>query len=586
MAAHEFRARLTRDRVATAVVAIVLLGVIARLVGVGGRVAHYDEARVAWWTLNFMETGQFQYRYIMHGPFIQHVNTYVFALLGPSDFAMRLIPALAGGLLPLSALLFRGRLRGAEVVALALFLAVDPVLLYYSRFSRSTILVAGFMFGAFGLFVRAMDVNDVRYVYAGIAFVALGFTAKENAIVYLLCWLGAGALVLDARLFSPGSGESGFNRVRTFWHDEGARLRGQASTYLKRGVLAAALFTGIIVFFFAPRGVEVGFFRSLTNPAKLPAVLEAMLGLHPGQFGHLNWQGHYRNGIFGGFEYWFGVPANNEDLINTYITRLGRFMGVLAGYAAPLFGLSIAGFLVERYGASHPRSLVMFASYWGFASVLGYPLGADIWAAWIVVNALVPLAIPAAVGLGLVYRWGRDAFHDDDSVGVGLAALLVLLLAAQTGSAAIGSVYLSATGDDNELVQFAQPSQDLRPALDAMAAVSPDHDGTDVLVYDDPNATRSLVAKQEEMPRTPVCLNWHNALPLPWYTDKEDMDVACAGSPEQLDAELNRNPAFVIARINDRATVEEHLQEYEVYTTYHHRTTAFRKIVYVRSEYV
>lgn len=208
------RSRIERDRVAAAVVAIVVLALLARLLALGGRVAHYDEARVAWWTLDQMRTGRFQYRHIIHGPFLQHVNTHVFSLLGPSDFAARLVPALVGGLLPLSALLFRAHLRGSEVVALALLLAFDPILLYNSRFSRSTVLVAAFMFVVFGLFVRALDARDVRYAHAGVVFAALGFTTKENAVVYVLVWVGATALLVDHRLFSLHAGESGLNRVR------------------------------------------------------------------------------------------------------------------------------------------------------------------------------------------------------------------------------------------------------------------------------------------------------------------------------------------------------------------------------------
>jgi uncharacterized protein (TIGR03663 family) len=189
------------DWVRLAVVDVAILALVLRVFELGGRVAHWDEARVGFWILEYMQTGNFQYRPIIHGPFYHHINRLVFEVFGVSDFNMRLVVAIAGGLFPLTALLFRERLRDSEVVALAVFLAVNPVLLYYSRFMRGDPLVAMFMFTAFALFVRLADTGDRDYLYGGVAFVALGFTVKENALIYVVTWLGATALLVDHRLF-------------------------------------------------------------------------------------------------------------------------------------------------------------------------------------------------------------------------------------------------------------------------------------------------------------------------------------------------------------------------------------------------
>ncbi|MEF8840826.1 MAG: flippase activity-associated protein Agl23, partial [Haloarculaceae archaeon] len=116
------------DDLTRGVALTVLAGLALRLVVLGSRVAHFDEGRVAYFTEYFVRTGNFEYRPIIHGPFLQHVNSGVFAALGPTDFAMRLVVALVGAALPLTALLFRDRLRETEVLALAFFLALNPVL--------------------------------------------------------------------------------------------------------------------------------------------------------------------------------------------------------------------------------------------------------------------------------------------------------------------------------------------------------------------------------------------------------------------------------------------------------------------------
>lgn len=145
------------DRVLLAVLAVTAVALLARVVLLGDRFAHWDEGRVAYWTLRYVETGTFRYQPILHGPFLQQVNRLVFGTLGATDATMRLVVALVGTLLPLSALPLRDRLRDREVVALALLFAFDPTFLYYSRFMRADVPTAAFGFLAFGLLVRAVD---------------------------------------------------------------------------------------------------------------------------------------------------------------------------------------------------------------------------------------------------------------------------------------------------------------------------------------------------------------------------------------------------------------------------------------------
>jgi len=169
---------LSDERVLAAILAVTAAGLVARLFALGHRVAQWDEGRVAYWTLRYEATGLWHYRPIVHGPFLFHVDARVFSLFGANDFTLRLVVAIVGGLLPLAAWLFRERLRDSETVALSLLLAFNPFLLYYSRFFRNDVLVATFMLLGVGLFVRAVDAGDHRYLYAAVAVVALGFTTK------------------------------------------------------------------------------------------------------------------------------------------------------------------------------------------------------------------------------------------------------------------------------------------------------------------------------------------------------------------------------------------------------------------------
>jgi len=110
-------ARLRRvDRIFLGLLAVTVVGLIARLAFLGGRIAHWDEGRVGYDILRYAATGAWEFRPIVHGPFLPHVNRVVFELLGASDFTSRLVVAIVGALLPLTAWLYRlmqfGRARG------------------------------------------------------------------------------------------------------------------------------------------------------------------------------------------------------------------------------------------------------------------------------------------------------------------------------------------------------------------------------------------------------------------------------------------------------------------------------------------
>lgn len=547
--------------VVAAVATLTTLGLVLRVVALGDRVAHFDEGRVAYWTVRYAETGSFHYRYIIHGPFVQHVNRVVFQTLGRNDVTMRAVVAVLGGLLPASVLLVRHRLRPVETVLAAGFLAVNPVLLYYSRFFRSTILVAGFMFVSLLWLIRAVDFGRARAVHAAALFAALGFGAKENAVVYVLCYAGAGALLLDYALMDPAGRDRGSDAVRgrlaaarrTLASAGGRRRVGYWTGHV---ALAVVLFLAVTLFLFAPRDpTGLGLWSSLANPGRLPALVDATVA-------------DLRRGL----EYWFGHSSSTkcyeDSLIAGYVCFLERTLGVLWQYALPLVGAAVGGFLLERYATDRPRPLVMLASYWGFVSVLGYPLGTDIFGAWITVNALVPLAIPAAVGLGFVVRRGYEALPDDP-VQTAVAGVVVLAVVAQVAVTGGAAVYADPAADSNELVQYAQPTDDFRPAIRDLAAVAPTNDGTDVLFYGS-----ELVAEGDGGGPIPKCTVMVKTLPLHWYLQVAGADGDCARDRAALDRALADDPPPVVIVHEQRAdSVARRLPGYES-STYRLRTVA------------
>jgi uncharacterized protein (TIGR03663 family) len=520
-------------RVTLAVVAIALCGLVARIAFLGDRIAHWDEARVAYWILNYADTGTFEYRPIIHGPFLQQVNRFMFELLGANDFTMRLVVALLGAALPLAALLFRKRLSGVETVAFALFLTVNPVLLYYSRFMRSDIPLAAFSLFALGFFLRALDTRRPRYVHAGVLALALAFTTKENVLIYLVTWLGALVLLADHRLLIE----------RGPWFDPRAardRIENLGSTlraWMPHFLLTVIEFLVVVVYFYAPRtdDATTGLGALLANPAAV--VGEATLG---------SWNAFVSQ--------WVAGDSQNH----AYLPYLGDFVETLVVGSGALVVLAFIGFLADRYSGRYPRDLVAFSFYWGFVSIFGYPIITDIQAPWVTVHAIVPLMIPAAVGAGVLYRRGRTALAHDDRPAVAAALVIALLVVGQVGYVGVQNVYLDDQSKSNALVQYAQPADDLRPTIEDMAALSASNRGTDVLLYGN-----HLVADTPGS-REPACSAWFNALPLPWYMDAYNMNVSCAGEPSAFEEKENKtNPPVVIGLSTDSEFLAANLEGYD-----------------------
>ncbi|WP_276252908.1 flippase activity-associated protein Agl23 [Halomontanus rarus] len=602
----EYRSRL-RERVGEQTLPILLgitaLALVLRVVRLGERVAHWDEGRVAFDTIRYAETGIWEYRPIVHGPFLPHVNDVVFSALGPTDFAMRLVVAVVGGLLPLAPWLFREHLRDLEVVAVGAFLAFNPILLYYSRFMRNDVLVATFMLFSLGTFVRFADTKRVRYLYAGFALAALGFTTKENAIVFVLCWLGAGALVLDTALFRPHARRptraylrDQYDHVRERTRDlDLGRVLGYYAGHL---VFAVALGALILIYFYAPRtgGTGVGFERLASRPDLFPAVADQAFA-----------------DFWEGITDWGDKSADDEgydsviDRLQDYVGRFGR---ALAAYAPALSVFAVAGIVGERYLADRPRSIVLFFGYWGLVSVPGYALGMDIWATWALVHALVPLAFPAGVALAWVLERGLESIDDvrdgrrsrsaDAVLSVAIAAILLVSMLAIAGGTAFDPGNTRESGEDH-IVQYAQPNQDVRETLaDVESVVEATDDpvlyfaeeyaiDNESAAYRPPVADRWTENEDGHRERLEDNGNWYRRLPLPWYMERAGAERLSAHDEDELDELLRtESPAVVITHeehdgVNNEELVDRRAGEY-VKVVHEMRSPGDETVFYVRTD--
>ncbi|WP_338739544.1 flippase activity-associated protein Agl23 [Haloplanus salilacus] len=536
------------DRVVVAVVALSVVALAGRVVGLGARPFHWDEARVGYWTLRSLDTGSLAYRPVAGGPLLYVVDRLVFGAVGATDATARAAVAVVGGLSPLLALLFRGvdsdsgyRLGDAETVALAALLAASPVLLYYARFLRGDVPLAVFGLVVVGCGVRLLDAPEdadpAGYRYLGAAALGLAVAASGFVVGYILCWLAAAGLTVDQRRLVGEQSSSG-SRTESGNVGEGGVARERIGSVLVRlrgppraAMGALAVFLSVHLYFYAPR-TDGGI-----SPT-LGAVEAAFVGAARTFYG-------------------VRVVGRRQGGEHELLPYLSAHAETLLAASAVVVALAAVGFAADRYSRGPTRPVVAFHAYWAGASLLVFPVITEESAAWLTVHTVAPALVPAAAGVGLLVRYAARALDRDDAVGVAVAGLLALALVGGLGVAVADTAY-GPTTPENPLVHHAQPADDLDPVLADVAAASDGNEGVDVLFYG-----RTFVTEADaDTGRPPVSDAWGNRLPLSWYVERAGTETAGVRDPGELSA-LDTVPPVVIAPSDRRATLAERLPGYE-----------------------
>ncbi len=169
-------------RVEHVIFAILLLAIILRFAFLDLKLFHHDEAIHAWFSYQLLTTGNYLYDPVYHGPFLYYITASMFAVFGDSDLIGRILPAIAGcALIRLVYWLYRLRyLTGKVAVIAALFLAIAPELVYFSRFLRNDIFVVFFSLLLVVAFLAWLDKGKWYYLALAALAGAFGMCSKEN----------------------------------------------------------------------------------------------------------------------------------------------------------------------------------------------------------------------------------------------------------------------------------------------------------------------------------------------------------------------------------------------------------------------
>ena len=182
---------------------IIFLATLLRIYALDSPPLFFDESAHA----AIVATVPEGYRYdpAFHGPLHYYTVAPVLKAFGESEFTLRIVPALLGVLLVASIFLYK-RYLGNKAYIAALFIAISPLIVNYSRFYREDIYVL--LFTSLGLyfFLRYLEFEkswkEVKFDKATLHFVlfaifmALFAAVKETFYVFAFFMVLYGVLVI------------------------------------------------------------------------------------------------------------------------------------------------------------------------------------------------------------------------------------------------------------------------------------------------------------------------------------------------------------------------------------------------------
>jgi uncharacterized protein (TIGR03663 family) len=167
---------------------ILALTVFLRFYRLDLKLFHHDEAIHAWFSYRLLHDGIWAYDPSYHGPLLYYITAGMFGLFGDGDLVGRIVPSLLGTLIvALIYPLYRmGYLDKRQTLVGALFLALSPDLVYFSRFLRHDIFMLFFIMLLLVTLLAYIETGSRWYGLGAAIAVAGGMACKEEFPVILL----------------------------------------------------------------------------------------------------------------------------------------------------------------------------------------------------------------------------------------------------------------------------------------------------------------------------------------------------------------------------------------------------------------
>lgn len=397
--------------------AIMLLSIVLIFFDLSFKIYNWDEAVHAWITRSFMESGEYIYSPVYHGPMQYYFTSIIFDIFGFNEFAGRLLPALAGVLVIATLYPLRKFIGEKATLMSAFMITISPTFLYYSRFFRNDIYIMLFSLVIFTSGLLYTKTKSVKYVILGAIALGLSVTAKENAII---------------------TGFIFFSFVALYFLKEVYRRQEKFTNLIK---YAKKYASHLEIFILLSSFVAVALYTNLyTNLGELS------------------------NSISTGINYWLGQHEGGKFAAPFYF-----YFGRLFLYELPIL---IFGSLGILYYLKRGNTTKLFLIYWTITSFIIYSFLQEKMPQ-LLLNIILPMSILASIYISekiFVKNFRKNMNY----LLTGVLTITLLL----TIFAGTRAVYINPT-DSSEPLMYAQTEHQIREFISIIDAVASENNGYD-----------------------------------------------------------------------------------------------------------
>lgn len=169
---------------------LTLLGGALRFWDLGLKPLHHDESMHAYFSMLLFENpASYRYNPLLHGPFQFHAIAYVYYIAnhlgvadgGVNDVTARTAAAILGSAMIPMCYFLRKWLGNVGALLAAFLLAVSPIFVYYSRFTREDIYFASFTFATVVAFFKFCEERRLRWLLICVGAFVFAYATKEAA---------------------------------------------------------------------------------------------------------------------------------------------------------------------------------------------------------------------------------------------------------------------------------------------------------------------------------------------------------------------------------------------------------------------
>jgi len=247
------RMKISRKMFIAAALIVLAAAGYYRFAGLGAKALHHDES-VNYSFIKKVPAGDYHYNHTAyHGPLLYFAGYPAAALFNYSKAALRFMPALAGLLAVLLALLTARSLGRSGALFFAAALAVSPADVYFSKTFIHEIYLALSLVGTLWAFFEILRTQKPWALILFYLFWVIGFTAKETTAINVLAF--AGALVIGWLTATYARREQALPAAAVFGHPHYRHLLWALSSGV---VVWALLFTSFLT---NPQGL-IDFFKA------------------------------------------------------------------------------------------------------------------------------------------------------------------------------------------------------------------------------------------------------------------------------------------------------------------------------------